>query len=88
MLNFEEKSVICSALLCKPGVCVNWSEQSACAARLALQTGCVANLVASINTIIFSYFFFFSFLASLTFIPEGVDLGSKSDQNCLKWQEL
>jgi hypothetical protein len=31
---------------------VEWSERSACAARVALQTGCVANEVASINTVI------------------------------------
>jgi hypothetical protein len=35
-----------------------WSKQSECAAHEALQMGCVANVVASINTVIFSSSFF------------------------------
>jgi hypothetical protein len=30
----------------------NWSERSACAAHAALQTGCVADVVVTINTVI------------------------------------
>jgi hypothetical protein len=32
-----------------------WSEQSACAAWVALQMGCMANIVATINNVIFSF---------------------------------
>jgi hypothetical protein len=42
-------------------------EQSACAARVALQTGCMANVVATINGVI-------SLSSHLvTFLSEGVD---------------
>ena len=35
---------------------IPWSERSKCAARAALQTDCVANVVATVNTVIFSSF--------------------------------
>ena len=35
----------------------NWSEQSACAARVALQTGCVGNIVATKFIVFFHSFF-------------------------------
>ena len=60
----------------------NWSERSACAARAALQTGCVANKVATKFVVFLSFFLSFFPLSSLfllrliTFLPEGVVLGS------------
>jgi hypothetical protein len=44
-------------------------EQIACAARVVLQTGCEANVVSIINTVIFSS------LDSLTFLRQGLYLG-------------
>jgi hypothetical protein len=50
-----------------------WSKQSACAARAALQAGCVAKVVASINTVISLSSFS---LSTLTFLGLQVNLGS------------
>jgi hypothetical protein len=47
-----------------------WSERSACAGRTALQMGCVANVVAT-KFVVFSLS-----LRLITFLPEGVVLGS------------
>ena len=41
----------------------------------ALQKGCCANVVATINGVIFSFSLTFS--PTITFLPEGVVLGSK-----------
>jgi hypothetical protein len=41
------------------GAWKNWSVQSACAARVALQMGCMANVAATMNTVISLSFFFF-----------------------------
>jgi hypothetical protein len=56
----------------------NLSERSACAARSALQTGCVANVVATKFVVFFSSLFLSSslFLRLITFLQEGVVLGS------------
>ena len=53
-----------------------WSERSACAARAVLQTSCVANVVATKFVILFSFLFLSFFLYLITFLPEGVVLGS------------
>ena len=49
---------------------LHWSERSVCAARVALQMGCVANVVSSNNSVIS-----LSLSLALTFLPEEVDLG-------------
>jgi hypothetical protein len=38
--------------------------------------GCAANIVASINSVIFSFFLYLFMLKSLTFLTYGVDLGT------------
>jgi hypothetical protein len=44
-----------------------WYERSACTAQVVLQTGCVANVVATINTVI-SLFSFSICYPALTFL--------------------
>jgi hypothetical protein len=38
-------------------IIIFWSERSACAAHVVLQTGCMANVVATIYNVIFSSIF-------------------------------
>ena len=63
----------------------HWSERSACAARAALQTGCVANVLATKFVVFFS----------LPLSPPSYFSARKymfflllKNQNCLKWREL